>query len=82
MSRPLRIEVPGGLYHVAYGRVGHVFQGRFKAVVVQRESYLLELTRYVVLNPVRVGIGLPRIGDDLKSQLYLGDDDFAQSLPQ
>jgi putative transposase len=34
-------------------RVGHVFQGRFKAVIVERESYLLELARYVVLNPVR-----------------------------
>ena len=208
MSRPLRIEIPGGLYHVtsrgdrseaiylddadrqqwlalfgqvcqrfnwvchayclmdnhfhivvetiegnlsagmrqlngvytqwhnrAHDRVGHVFQGRFKAIVVQRESYLLELARYVVLNPVRAGmcalpqlwpwssyratvgnvpppewlqtawlrsqfgsqpvtataayidhvragIGLPSIWDDLKSQLYLGGDDFAQSLQQ
>lgn len=36
-----------------HGRVGHVFQGRFKAIVVERESYLLELARYIVLNPVR-----------------------------
>jgi len=34
-------------------RVGHVFQGRFKAIIVDRDSYLLELSRYVVLNPVR-----------------------------
>lgn len=34
-------------------RVGHVFQGRFKAILVQKESYLLELARYIVLNPVR-----------------------------
>lgn len=34
-------------------RVGHVFQGRFKSVIVQKESYLLELARYIVLNPVR-----------------------------
>ena len=40
----------------AHGRVGHVFQGRFKAIIVQREAYLLELARYVVLNPVRAGI--------------------------
>ena len=39
-----------------HGRVGHVFQGRFKAIMVQRESYLLELARYVVLNPVRAGM--------------------------
>lgn len=117
----------------AHGRVGHVFQGRFKAIVVQRESYLLELARYVVLNPVRAGIcatpeqwrwssynasiarapaphwlqpawllaqfgaepaaarrayvdhvragvGLPSVWDGLKSQLYLGDDGFAQEL--
>jgi len=36
-----------------HGRVGHVFQGRFKAIVVDRDNYLLELCRYVVLNPVR-----------------------------
>jgi len=34
-------------------RVGHVFQGRFKAILVQKENYLLELSRYIVLNPVR-----------------------------
>ena len=34
-------------------RVGHVFQGRFKAILVQKETYLLELARYIVLNPVR-----------------------------
>lgn len=35
-------------------RVGHIFQGRYKAIVIQKESYLLEVSRYVVLNPVRV----------------------------
>ena len=34
-------------------RVGHVFQGRYKAILVEKDSYLLELSRYVVLNPVR-----------------------------
>ena len=37
-------------------RVGHVFQGRFKGILVERDSYLLELARYVVLNPVRAGM--------------------------
>ena len=37
-------------------RVGHLLQGRFKAILVERESHLLELTRYVVLNPVRAGM--------------------------
>lgn len=36
-----------------HGRVGHLFQGRFKAILVDADSYLLELARYVVLNPVR-----------------------------
>jgi hypothetical protein len=36
-----------------HGRVGHVFQGRYKGILVEKDSYLLELTRYIVLNPVR-----------------------------
>jgi len=39
-----------------HGRVGHLFQGRYKAVLVDEDSYLLELARYVVLNPVRAGV--------------------------
>jgi len=34
-------------------RVGHVFQGRYKAILVERDTYLMELARYVVLNPLR-----------------------------
>ena len=45
-----------------HGRVGHLFQGRFKGILVERDSYLLELARYVVLNPVRAGI-VPTPGD-------------------
>jgi len=37
-------------------RVGHLFQGRFKAILVDGDAYLLELARYVVLNPVRAGM--------------------------
>ena len=36
-----------------HGRVGHLLQGRFQAILVEKESYLLELCRHVVLNPVR-----------------------------
>jgi hypothetical protein len=46
-----------GIYTQAFNRrhhlVGHVLQGRFKAILVDRESHLLELCRYIVLNPVR-----------------------------
>ena len=46
-----------GVYTQAFNRnhdkVGHVFQGRFKAILVDRDNYLLALCRYVDLNPVR-----------------------------
>jgi REP element-mobilizing transposase RayT len=49
-----------GVYTQAFNRrhrrVGHLFQGRFKAIVVEKASYLLELCRYVVLNPVRAEV--------------------------
>lgn len=49
-----------GVYTQAFNkthhRVGHVFQGRYKAIMVEKEAYLLELARYVVLNPVRAGM--------------------------
>ncbi len=43
-------------FNKAHARVGHVFQGRYKASLVEKETYLLELARYIVLNPVRAGI--------------------------
>jgi putative transposase len=39
-----------------HGRVGHVFQGRFKDQIVDQQAYLLTLCRYVVMNPVRAGL--------------------------
>ncbi len=43
-------------FNKAHGRVGHVLQGRFKSFVVEKESYLREVARYIVLNPVRAGM--------------------------
>ena len=40
-------------FNKRHSRVGHVFQGRFKAILVQKDSHFLEVCRYVVLNPVR-----------------------------
>ena len=40
----------------SHHRVGHVFQGRYKGILVEKDNYLLELARYVVLNPVRAGM--------------------------
>jgi len=46
-----------GVYTQAHNRrhhrVGHLFQGRFKGILIQKESHYLEVCRYVVLNPVR-----------------------------
>ena len=40
-------------FNRAHSRVGHVYQGRYSAVLVQKERHLLEVLRYIVLNPVR-----------------------------
>lgn len=37
-------------------RAGHLLQGRYKAILIQKDSHLLEACRYVVLNPVRAGL--------------------------
>lgn len=43
-------------YNKARGRTGHVFEGRYKSILCEEEPYLLELVRYVHLNPVRARI--------------------------
>lgn len=43
-------------FNRTHKRVGHVFQGRYKAIIVEKDGYLLELARYVVLNPLRAGM--------------------------
>ena len=122
-------------FNRAHSRTGHVFQERYKAILVQKDSYLLELSRYIVLNPVRAGmvrsprdwtwssyrataglaavpdwlhvdwllscfgrrkkrvaqsyrkfvaegVGKPSPLNDLKNQIYLGDDDFVEELQE
>jgi hypothetical protein len=43
------------LFNQRHKRIGHLFQGRFKAILIQKDTHLLEACRYVVLNPVRAG---------------------------
>ncbi len=43
-------------YNRAHNRVGHLLQGRYKAFVVEKDPYLLELSRYIALNPIRAGL--------------------------
>lgn len=67
----LMLETPGGqlsrvmrhldgvytqFFNWKYGRVGPLFQGRYKAILIEKESYSLELSRYIHLNPVKAGI--------------------------
>jgi len=43
-------------FNQRYRRVGHLFQGRYKAIIVEKDNHLMSLCRYVVLNPVRIGL--------------------------
>ncbi len=67
----LLLETPGGnlsqimrhingayttYFNIKRKRAGHLFQGRYKAILVEADEYLAELSRYIHLNPVRVGI--------------------------
>ena len=57
-------------------RMGHLFQGRYKALLVDRDAYLLELVRYIHLNPVRAGL----VGEPLDypwsgHRAYLGKEE-------
>jgi REP element-mobilizing transposase RayT len=83
-------------FHRAHGRDGHLLKGRFKAILVERESHLLELCRYVVLNPVRAGMVLkaehyawssylPTLGQVTKPSLLTTDwllGNFASTLSE
>ena len=43
-------------FNRTHSRPGHLFQGRYKAFLVEKESYLLQVARYIVLNPVHAGL--------------------------
>lgn len=43
-------------FNVKWKRTGHLFQGRYKAILVEADEYAAELSRYIHLNPVRAGI--------------------------
>jgi REP element-mobilizing transposase RayT len=43
-------------FNKRYRKVGHLFQGRYKAILCDKDVYLLELVRYIHLNPVRAGM--------------------------
>jgi len=43
-------------FNRSHSRAGHVFQGRYKSILVEKDAHLLELCRYIVLNPVAAGL--------------------------
>jgi putative transposase len=43
-------------FNKRYRKVGHLFQGRYKAILCDKETYLLELIRYIHLNPLHAGM--------------------------
>ena len=45
-----------GYFNRKYQRNGHLFQGRFKSILVDADEYLKQLSRYIHLNPVRANI--------------------------
>ena len=57
-------------YNLRHERRGHLFQNRYKSIVVEEEAYFLELVRYIHLNPVRAGLvdGV----EDLEKHPYSG----------
>jgi len=83
-------------FNKRHKRVGHIFQGRYKAILIQKESHLLETCRYVALNPVRAKavkkpeewkessyrgiVGLEKPHSCLKTQWILGQ--FARKQRQ
>jgi REP element-mobilizing transposase RayT len=58
LSRSMRCLLTGyaGAFNRRHKRVGHLFQNRYKSIVVEEEAYLLELVRYLHLNPVRAKV--------------------------
>jgi len=56
-------------------QTGHLFQGRFKALLIDKDNYLLELIRYIHLNPIRAGMVI-----DLNDYLWSSHHCFADDL--
>lgn len=61
-------------YNRRYETTGHLFQGRYKAILCDRDTYLLELVRYIHLNPARLPIPIDLWSYPWSShQAYLGE---------
>lgn len=72
LPRAMRSLLTGyaGAFNRRHRRSGHLFQNRYKSIVVEEEPYFLELVRYLHLNPVRAGV-VPNVRG-LDRYLYSG----------
>lgn len=67
------------MFNKRHRKTGHIFQGRYKAILIQKESHLLEACRYVVLNPVRAKI--VQKPEDYKWSSYRGTVGIEKTHP-
>lgn len=65
-----------GYFNHRHGRSGYVFQGRYKAYLCETDPYLLELVRYVHLNPIRA-----RLAQAPEDWLWSGHREYLKSVP-
>ena len=60
-------------FNAKRGRAGHLFQGRYRAILVEKDEYAKELSRYIHLNPVRAGVAeMPEEYDWSSYPAYIG----------
>ena len=69
-----------GAFNRRYKRVGHLFQNRYKSIVVEEEPYLLELVRYLHLNPLRAKV-VPTFRS-LERYLWTGHSALVGTVPR
>jgi hypothetical protein len=80
-SKGIRSLGVGHKKSTSLGRVGHLFQGRFKAILSERERELRELARDGVLNPVRAGlVDAPRDWPWSSDRATVGEEGSVRAL--
>lgn len=89
LARIMRSLLTGyaGTFNRRYHRHGHLFQNRYKSIVVEQDPYFLELVRYLHLNPLRAGLvkdlkTLDRYPWTGHSAVMGGIDRFWQAVPE
>ena len=69
-------------FNKKYDRVGHLFQGRYKAVLVLKDGYILHLTRYIHLNPQEIQKDLTKAFSSYQEYLGLKVPDYSSGVLQ